>query len=359
MAQPGKIVSLCRSSCQERVISYSLLRPLLFRLEAETAHHVTLKALRVAHGFGVASLASGATLDAPREVMGLRFPNPVGLAAGLDKNGEFIDALADLGFGFLEVGTVTPRPQPGNTRPRMFRLAQAEAIINRMGFNNGGIEALLANVAQARYRGILGINIGKNFDTPVERAVDDYLIGLRKVYAHASYVTVNISSPNTADLRQLQEREALLALLGALKREQAALAERHGKYVPLTVKIAPDLTVEAIHDVAAIVRELRVDGVIATNTTVSRAGVEDLPHAQESGGLSGAPLTARATEVVRQLCAALAGEVPVIAVGGILSGADAVEKVRAGASLVQIYSGLIYRGPRLVAEAVAALHDVG
>ncbi len=359
MAQPGKIVSLCRSSCQERVISYSLLRPLLFRLEAETAHHVTLKALRVAHGFGVASLSTGPALDAPREVMGLRFPNPVGLAAGLDKNGEYIDALADLGFGFIEVGTVTPRPQPGNPRPRMFRLPQAEAIINRMGFNNDGIEALLANVARARYRGILGINIGKNFDTPVERAVDDYLIGLRKVYAHASYVTVNISSPNTADLRQLQEREALLALLGALKREQAALAERHGKYVPLTVKIAPDLTVEAIHDVAAIVRELRVDGVIATNTTVSRAGVENLPHAQESGGLSGAPLTARATEVVRQLCAALAGEVPVIAVGGILSGADAVEKVRAGASLVQIYSGLIYRGPRLVAEAVAALHDVG
>ncbi len=295
---------------------------------------------------------------APRQVMGLSFPNSVGLAAGLDKNGEYIDALAALGFGFIEIGTVTPRPQPGNPRPRLFRLPEAEAIINRMGFNNRGVDYLLEQVARAEYRGVLGINIGKNFDTPVERAADDYLIGLRKVYAAASYVTVNISSPNTANLRQLQEGEALTALLAALKREQTDLAQRHGKYVPLAVKIAPDLSPEAVAAIAATLRELRLDAVIATNTTVSREGVAGLPGAGESGGLSGRPLTQRATAVVSQLSAALAGELPIIAVGGILSAEDAAAKLHAGASLVQIYSGLIYRGPALVAEVAAALRDL-
>ena len=329
---------------------------MLFRLDAETAHHWTLAALKAAQRLHL--LHAPGVSAAPRQVMGLSFPNPVGLAAGLDKNGEYIDALAALGFGFIEIGTVTPRPQPGNPRPRLFRLPEAEAIINRMGFNNRGVDYLLEQVARAEYRGVLGINIGKNFDTPVERAADDYLIGLRKVYAAASYVTVNISSPNTANLRQLQEGEALTALLAALKREQADLAQRHGKYVPLAVKIAPDLSPEAVAAIAATLRELRLDAVIATNTTVSREGVAGLPGAGESGGLSGRPLTQRATAVVSQLSAALAGELPIIAVGGILSAEDAAAKLHAGASLVQIYSGLIYRGPALVAEVTAALRDL-
>lgn len=287
--------------------------------------------------------------------MGLEFPNPVGLAAGLDKNGEYIDALAALGFGFLEVGTVTPRPQSGNPQPRLFRLPQARAIINRMGFNNKGVEYLLDKVQRARYRGVLGINIGKNFDTPVERAVEDYRIGLRKVYAFASYVAVNISSPNTPNLRQLQEHGALLSLLQSLKAEQAQLAQQHGRYVPLAVKVAPDLSPEAVTDMAAIFRDLQVDAVIATNTTLARDAVVQLPHGNEAGGLSGAPLMQRSTEVVRQLYAVLRDDVPIIAVGGILSGADALAKVRAGAKLVQLYSGFIYRGPALIRETAEAL----
>lgn len=290
--------------------------------------------------------------------MGLDFPNPVGLAAGLDKNGDYIDALAALGFGFIEVGTVTPRPQPGNPRPRLFRLPEARAIINRMGFNNHGVDYLLAKVRQARYRGVLGINIGKNADTPVERAADDYLIGLRKVYTAASYVTVNISSPNTANLRSLQEGAALTALLGRLKQEQRALAEQHQKYVPLAVKIAPDLGAEAVAEMAAVIRESGIDAVIATNTTLAREAVAQLPHGGETGGLSGAPLTRRATEVVGELHAVLGDTVPIIAAGGIMDGADAVAKLRAGASLVQVYSGLIYRGPALVREVAAALAQV-
>lgn len=297
-------------------------------------------------------------MTAPRTVMGITFPNPVGLAAGLDKNGDYIDALAALGFGFIEVGTVTPRPQPGNPRPRLFRLPQARAIINRMGFNNEGVDHLLANVRRARYRGILGVNIGKNFDTPVERAVDDYVIGLRKVYAHASYVAVNISSPNTPNLRHLQEHDALLALLQALKAEQHDLARQHGKYVPLAVKIAPDLAAEAVADIAAIIRDQRVDAVIATNTTLARDGVAHLPNGNETGGLSGAPLTQRATVVVRQLHEILRDDVPIIAVGGIMSAADAVAKIRAGASLVQLYSGFIYGGPGLIREAAEALRQL-
>ena len=327
---------------------YSLLRPLLFALDAETAHHLTLDGLKTAHALGLARNA--ASPCRPRAVMGLDFPNPVGLAAGLDKNGDCIDALAALGFGFIEIGTVTPRPQPGNPKPRLFRIPEANAIINRMGFNNLGVDHLVRNVQAMRYRGILGINIGKNFDTPIENAVDDYLIGLRKVYAHASYVTVNISSPNTKNLRQLQQSDELGQLLGALKAEQEKLSEQHGKYVPLALKIAPDLDTEQVIAIADLLREHRIDAVIATNTTLSRKGVENLPHGAEAGGLSGAPVRLQSTAVVKQLSLALQNEIPIIGVGGILNGLDAHEKIKAGASLVQIYSGLIYRGPELIGE---------
>lgn len=327
----------------------------MFRLDAETAHHWTLDTLKRAHTWHLLPRVS--VPAAPRRVMGLEFPNAVGLAAGLDKNGDYIDALGALGFGFIEVGTVTPRPQPGNPRPRLFRLPEAQAVINRMGFNNNGVDALLANVQRARYRGVLGINIGKNFDTPVERAADDYLIGLRKVYGAASYVVVNISSPNTPNLRDLQRHDALNGLLACLKEEQKILAERHAKYVPLAVKIAPDLSAGAVAEIAAVVRAQGIDAVIATNTTLARDGVAGLPHADEAGGLSGAPLLRRSTEVVRQLRLALGEEVPIIAVGGILSGADALAKIEAGASLVQVYSGLIYRGPGLIREIAAALEQ--
>ena len=329
---------------------------MMFRLEPEGAHHLALEVLKAAQR---CHLLSGRQVPAPRTVMGIDFPNPVGLAAGLDKNGDYIDALAALGFGFLEVGTVTPRPQPGNPKPRMFRLPRAQAIINRMGFNNRGVDYLLANVRHARYRGVLGINIGKNFDTPVERAVDDYLVGLRKAYPYASYVAVNISSPNTPNLRHLQEHDALLALLRALKAEQQQLAQQYGKYVPLAVKIAPDLAAAAVVDIAELIRDQRIDGVIATNTTLARDSVAHLAHGNEAGGLSGAPLTQRATEVVSQLHEVLRDEVPIIAVGGIMTAADAVAKLRAGASLVQIYSGFIYRGPGLIREVAEALRQVG
>jgi dihydroorotate dehydrogenase len=337
---------------EETIITYPLLRALLFRLEPETAHHVSLAALKAAQRL---HLLGGPPPAVPCTVMGITFPNPVGLAAGLDKDGAYIDALAALGFGFIEVGTVTPRAQPGNPRPRLFRLPAAGAIINRMGFNNRGVDNLLANVQRARYRGVLGINIGKNFDTPVERAVDDYLIGLRKVYAHASYVAVNISSPNTPNLRQLQHHDALRDLLHSLKAEQGRLAQQHGKYVPLAVKIAPDLAAEAVADIAAIIRAEGIDAVIATNTTITRDGVGHLAHGNETGGLSGAPLTVRATEIVRQLYAVLGDALPIIAVGGIMTGADAAAKIRAGASLVQLYSGFIYRGPALIREVVEAV----
>ena len=334
---------------------YALIRPFLFGLDAETAHGLTLKALDYAHRLGVLPLLADKAECKPRTVMGLTFPNPVGLAAGLDKNGDHIDALAALGFGFLEVGTVTPRPQPGNPKPRLFRLPQASAIINRMGFNNDGVDRLVENVKRSRYRGILGINIGKNFDTPIENAVEDYLIGLRKVYPHASYVTVNISSPNTKNLRQLQQASELEHLLDALKREQENLARTHGKHVPLALKIAPDLETEEIIQIADLLLQYRIDGVIATNTTLSRQGVENLPHGEEGGGLSGAPLRLKSTSVIKQLSLALQDKIPIIGVGGILEGLDAEEKIRAGASLVQLYSGLIYRGPPLVGEVCRAL----
>jgi len=287
--------------------------------------------------------------------MGLTFPNPVGLAAGLDKNGEYIDALAALGFGFIEIGTVTPRPQPGNPAPRLFRLPRASALINRLGFNNRGVDYLVANVRRSSWQGVLGINIGKNFDTPVERAADDYLACLRKVYGHASYVTINISSPNTKGLRSLQEAAQLGALLAALAAERDVLASAHDKRVPLALKIAPDLDTGQVAAVADLVREYRFDAVIATNTTVDRDAVSGLAHAEEAGGLSGAPLTTKSTAVVAQLARELGSAVPVIAVGGIMSGADAAAKIAAGAALVQLYTGLVYAGPHLVDECIEAL----
>ncbi len=334
---------------------YGVLRPFLFALEAETAHHLTLAALRRVNRLGLAPAGKRPPEKCGRDVMGIRFPNPVGLAAGLDKNGDYIDALAALGFGFIEIGTVTPRPQPGNPRPRLFRLPAARALINRLGFNNDGVDRLVENVGRAEYRGVLGINIGKNADTPLERAADDYLACLRKVYPVASYVAANISSPNTQRLRELQQSDGLEPLLAALKREQRILAQAHGRHVPLAVKIAPDLDREQIVAVADALRRHEIEAAIATNTTLARDGVAGLPNAEEAGGLSGAPLAARSTTVVRELARALAGELPVIGVGGIMSAADADEKIAAGAQLVQLYTGLIYRGPGLVRECVAAL----
>ena len=344
---------------------FQLLRPALFSLDPETAHHATLNALKAAHCLGTLPLVVKRPASDPRTVMGITFPNPVGLAAGLDKNGEYIDALAALGFGFIEIGTVTPRPQPGNPKPRLFRLPQVQGIINRMGFNNLGVDTLVENVKRAKFKGVLGINIGKNADTPIEKAADDYLIGLRKVYAYASYVAINISSPNTKNLRQLQGGDELDALLGQLKTEQEKLAQQHRKYVPLAVKIAPDLDSEQIKQIAALLVKHRIDGVIATNTTLSRAGVEGLPHANETGGLSGLPVREKSTAVIRQLAAELnacaeqgrGSALPIIGVGGIVKGADALEKMQAGAALVQMYSGMIYRGWDLVAESAAAIHQ--
>ena len=333
---------------------YSLARTALFRLDPEAAHDLALKSLAALRP-GMALLASPPAVSESRQVMGLEFPNPVGLAAGLDKNGEYIDGLAALGFGFLEIGTVTPRPQPGNAKPRMFRLVGHEAIINRLGFNNDGVEKLVANVARARFRGILGINIGKNFDTPIERAADDYLACLEAVYAAASFVTVNISSPNTHNLRDLQSPEHLAHLLAAVMARRDALAERHGAVKPIAVKIAPDLDDEQVAAIARLAIDNRVDALIATNTTVSREEIAGDPLSGEAGGLSGRPLFRRATSVLARLHKALKGRIPIIGVGGILSGADAHAKIDAGASLVQVYTGFIYRGPALVAEARKAL----
>ena len=334
---------------------YLLLRTLLFQLDPETAHDWTQMLMRLPGAGLLARIAAFGIPNAPRRVMGIDFPNPVGLAAGLDKDGECIAIWRALGFGFVEVGTVTPRPQPGNPKPRMFRLPRAQALINRMGFNNQGVDRLVERVRRTGGQGVLGINIGKNADTPVERAVDDYLIGLRKVYPWAGYVAVNISSPNTPGLRDLQYGTALDRLLEALKTEQARLAAEHGRYVPLAIKIAPDIADADLPTVGQALLRYELDAVIATNTTFSRAGVDNLPHAQETGGLSGAPLMARSTAVVGQLREILGGKLPIIAVGGILSGADAAAKIAAGASLVQLYTGFIYRGPELIREAVKAL----
>ncbi|MDR2031399.1 MAG: quinone-dependent dihydroorotate dehydrogenase [Azoarcus sp.] len=332
---------------------YSLARPFLFSFDAEVAHDSAIGALHLAGCLlpaGRPELSRSGNIEA----MGLVFPNRIGLAAGLDKNGEAIDGLARMGFGFLEIGTVTPRPQPGNPRPRLFRLPEVHAFINRMGFNNHGVDTLVANVRAAKYKGILGINIGKNFDTPLERAADDYLAALEKVYALASYVAINISSPNTKDLRQLQGASELDKLLGQLKDAQQHLAGRHGRYVPLVLKIAPDLDADEITAIADALRRHRIDAVIATNTTLARDKVAGLRYAEQEGGLSGAPLLEASTAVVRQLAQALAGELPIIATGGVLDGMAARAKLDAGATLVQVFTGLIYRGPGLVRECVQA-----
>lgn len=333
---------------------YPLLREMLFLLPTEASHHLSLGSISLAQKMCATAVLPKVKAD-PVTIMGITFPNPVGLAAGLDKNADHIDGLAALGFGFIEVGTVTPRPQPGNPQPRLFRLPKAEAIINRMGFNNYGVDHLVAQVKKSKFKGVLGINIGKNFDTPVERAADDYLICLRKVYAYATYITVNISSPNTKGLRSLQTGNALAELLAPLKAEQLRLAESTKRYVPLVVKIAPDLTAEEVQLIAETLVEQGVDGVIATNTTLSREGVQGLPHGDEQGGLSGRPVRDLSTQTIRTLSAALNGRLPIIGVGGIGDGASAAEKIAAGASLVQVYTGFIYRGPDLIREAAAAI----
>jgi len=332
---------------------YALARPLLFALDAELAHQLTLELSDAPLRFGLLRVARAP--GTPVRVMGLDFPNAVGLAAGLDKNAAHVDALAKLGFGFLEVGTVTPRAQPGNAKPRLFRLPAAQALINRMGFNNVGLDEFVANLARASWRGVLGVNIGKNFDTPMEKAGDDYAVCLERVYARASYVTINVSSPNTQGLRALQGKDELEPLLARLVALRQRLADQHGRRVPLALKVAPDLDAAQVQGIADAVRRHGIDAVIATNTSLDREGVQGLPHAEEAGGLSGAPIRARATAALAALAAALKGEVPLIGAGGILSGADAAAKIAAGASLVQLYTGLIYRGPDLVAECVRSV----
>jgi dihydroorotate dehydrogenase len=337
---------------------YPLAKQILFRLDPERAHHLTIDGLRALSKLGLAKpLLDPKLPDAPTEVMGITFPNQVGLAAGMDKAGNCVAGFGAMGFGHVEVGTVTPRPQPGNDKPRLFRLKPAEAIINRMGFNNPGIDEMLANLADSAegFRGVLGINIGKNFDTPIERAADDYLICLRKAYARADYITVNFSSPNTKNLRELQEADAARGLLTQLKQEQAKLADEHGNYVPLAIKIAPDLEDDHIRALGELFAELEMDAVIATNTTISREAVNGLKHAEEAGGLSGKPVRDPATHVIQTLKQTLGEALPIIGVGGISCGADAKEKVAAGATLVQIYTGLIYKGNTLVGECRRAL----
>ena len=341
------------------LIPYALTRPFLFGLDPEAAHELTLDSLARLQNTPAQCLWSQARVADPVTVAGLRFPNRVGLAAGLDKNGRCIDGLGAMGFGFIEVGTVTPLAQPGNPKPRMFRLPERQALINRLGFNNEGLDSFLANVQRARsFRaagGLLGLNIGKNAATPIERAVDDYLIGLEGVYAFADYVTVNISSPNTKNLRALQSDEALDGLLSALVSRKAALATRHGKTVPMFLKIAPDLDERQVRVIAHTVRQHGVDGIVATNTTLARDAVQGLAHADEAGGLSGSPVLKASNEVIRALRSELGAGFPLIGVGGVLSGEDARSKLAAGADLVQIYTGLIYRGPALVREAALAL----
>lgn len=339
---------------------YALTRPILFSMDPENAHTLTMKSLRAAQSMGLTGLISKPKPD-PHTVMGITFPNPVGLAAGLDKDGTYMDGVAAMGFGSLEIGTVTPRPQPGNPRPRMFRISESQALINRMGFNNAGVDALVGNVKKSRFylekKGVLGLNIGKNADTPIDKANEDYLICLRKVYSLADYVAVNISSPNTKDLRQLQGENELDMLLKALKVEQEILANQHNKYIPIAVKIAPDIDEDQIKNIARALVEHKMDGVIATNTTITRDAVKQSPHASQMGGLSGAPVTGMSTDVIRTLKQELNGALPIIGVGGIMTGDDAVEKKDAGADLVQLYTGLIYRGPALVRECADALRN--
>jgi dihydroorotate dehydrogenase len=331
---------------------YDILRPLLFSLEAESAHRLTLYGLGVAQRSGFAHRVATVPADLPVRAFGIEFPNPVGLAAGLDKNAEHLDALNTLGFGFIEVGTVTPLPQPGNPKPRLFRLPRHQAIINRMGFNNAGVDALVRNVQQSSYHGVLGINIGKNKDTPNERAVSDYLLCLTRVYELASYVTVNISSPNTQGLRDLQQEATLRRFIAVLREAQERLGSQHGRRKPMLLKIAPDLSETELDAIAEVLLRTGIDGVICTNTTIDHTAVADDPRGSEVGGLSGKPLFDRSTAVLAGMHARLQGRIPLIGVGGILDGSDAAEKMELGASLVQLYSGLIYRGPALVAECV-------
>ena len=334
---------------------YSLLRPLLFSLDAEKAHHITLDSLKLADSLSLLSFYAGKPVDDPVTVFGIEFPNRVGLAAGLDKNADYIDALGVLGFGFVEVGTITPRPQAGNPQPRLFRAVAQRGIVNRMGFNNLGVEHLLKNIKQRSYRGVLGVNIGKNATTPVENALDDYLLCLDAVYADCDYITVNLSSPNTPGLRDLQFGEPLKRLLDGLKNRQHQLQVQHGRYTPLLVKIAPDLAESDIEDIAQTFLQLQIDGVIATNTTIDKSALIGTGLENEAGGLSGAPVYEKSTAVLHSLAQQLQGKIPLIGVGGIESGVQAKAKIDAGATLVQLYSGLIYSGPALVRECATAL----
>ncbi|WP_300615674.1 quinone-dependent dihydroorotate dehydrogenase [Dokdonella sp.] len=334
---------------------YALVRPFLFCLDAERAHDLALASIEAAYRTGTSPLLAAKHAPLPVEAFGLRFANPVGLAAGLDKNGAYVDALAALGFGFVEVGTTTPRAQPGNPKPRMFRLPEHEAVINRLGFNNGGVDALVRNVERAKFTGPLGINIGKNKDTPNERAVDDYLFCLERVYARADYVTVNISSPNTQGLRDLQEEETLKRFIGTLREAQERLGAKHGARKPMLLKIAPDLSDTELDAIADVLLAVGIDGLICTNTTIDRAPVAGHRHANEAGGLSGKPVFAKSTAVLRGMAGRLGGRIPLVGVGGIVGGADAAAKIDAGATLVQFYSGLIYRGPALIGDCVEAI----
>ena len=340
---------------------YPLIRPVLFSMDPERAHERTLEGLNRLHQWGLLKKVLDAKPSAPVRLLGLDLPNPVGLAAGLDKNGAYIDALGHMGFGFIEVGTVTPKAQSGNPKPRMFRLPEANALINRLGFNNQGLDAFLANVAGSEWKkhgGILGLNIGKNAATPIEQAADDYLLGLAAVYSQADYVTVNISSPNTQNLRALQQADELTGLLTALRDKRKELADKHGRAVPVVVKIAPDLDANQIATIAGLLPQYEIDGVIATNTTLSRKGVNGISHAKEKGGLSGMPVHEASLKVIRGLRRELAADYPIIGVGGIMEGAQAAEKVQAGANAIQVYTGLIYRGPVLVDECVRAIAQI-
>jgi dihydroorotate dehydrogenase len=342
------------------IVPYALSRPFLFGLDAEHAHDLTLGSIALLQNTPLQCLWQQPRIEDPVTLAGLRFPNRVGLAAGLDKNGRCIDGLGAMGFGFIEVGTVTPQAQPGNPKPRVFRIAEADALINRLGFNNDGLDTFVANVKRARFRaggGIVGLNIGKNAATPIERAVDDYLRCLAGVYPHADYVTVNISSPNTQNLRSLQSEAMLDALLGMLQAQRHKLATEHGRRVPMFVKIAPDLAPDQVDVIAATLQKNGIDGVIATNTTLARDKVQGLPHGAEVGGLSGRPVAAASNRVIQQLRAALGSTFPIIGVGGVMSGADARAKRAAGADVVQLYTGLIYRGPELVSEVALALKN--
>ena len=336
-------------------MSHQLIRSLLFKFDAEFSHDLTLKALSLSNKIGLLSFLTPPNPCKLRTVMGIPFQNPVGLAAGLDKNANHIDALGKLGFGFIEVGTITPRPQLGNPKPRLFRLPEVQGIINRFGFNNVGLEAAVENIRLSKYKGVLGINIGKNFDTPIERAGEDYLLCMKKVYQYANYIAVNISSPNTKNLRDLQETKALNILLAQLKDEQTRLADYYGRYVPIALKISPDLTNKHLDAISKSIIKNRIDGVIATNTTISRELVSDLFNGKEAGGMSGKPLFKLSNSIIRELHARLQGEIPIIGVGGIFSGEDALEKINAGAELVQIYSGLVYQGRKLVLDACQSI----